>query len=540
MVILEKLKILTKITEALSSFSTHDEIFDFILSSVRAIYGVEYVAILMVDRGTHHLQIVRSCGYPEERLRNVKIKIGEGVTGKVVLRGNPVIVHDVFSDHDYVSGDDRVRSEMAVPLRVNNRVVGVLSVESTQEKYFSNDDLELFALFAAQVSAFICHFNLYSSMDATSKTLERKIEQLMNINAVAKNIVSTVSPDMIFNNILQSLRSVAPEADRFAFLMFDREEKCLIVKSAIGHCANIIDQIRVLPGQGITGSSFTMKQSLIVHDVSLDSRFLRFNLENVGSEMSLPLIVNGDTLGIIDIVSSKKHAFKSIEQDFMDTIVSFASVAIGNSLLFEDNKQAYFQTISCLAEALDARDSYTKGHSERVTRYALEIAGRMNIAGSDYEILKYASILHDIGKIGIVDDILHKKFKLTEEEYEVIKSHPSFGEKILKPVSFLKEIRQIVRHHHEKFDGTGYPEGLTGEKIPLLSRIISVADSFDAMTSSRPYRDTISFEDAVTELLQNRGTQFDPNIVDVFVDYWRGYGSSTTQIAQTADNCAGR
>ncbi len=539
MVILEKLKILTKITEALSSFSTQDEIFDFILSSVRAIYGVEYVAILMLDKRGRHIQIVRSCGYEESQVAGSRIRVGEGVTGRVAAKGEPIIIHDVEEEPHYVSGDASICSEMAVPLKVNGRIVGVLSVESTKKQFFSRDDLELFCLFAAQVSAFICHFNLYSAMESTSKVLEQKVHQLINLNGVAKKIISTVSISKILRNILLSLKEVVPKGESFAFLLFDNEKKILVVKSVLGHSEEIVDKLFIPVGRGITGTSFLMKEQLVVSDVRQDNRYIETKGTVVVSEMAIPLVVNGEALGIIDIVSSEEGAFSGVEKDFMDTIISFASVAIGNARLFEENKQAYFQTISSLAEALEARDSYTKGHSERVTKYAMEIASRIGISGRDAELLRYACILHDIGKIGIVDNILHKKGRLDPVEFEIIKSHSSFGEKILKPISFLRDIRLIVKHHHEKYNGTGYPSGFERDDIPFLSRIVAVADAFDAMTSNRPYRDAMDKDEALEELVRNRGVQFDPQVVDAFVEYWRGYECCPTEQVEGQDCRAG-
>jgi len=190
----------------------------------------------------------------------------------------------------------------------------------------------------------------------------------------------------------------------------------------------------------------------------------------------------------------------------------------------KDKKEQYLEIIWTMVNLLEIKDEYTAGHSKSVTYYAQEIAEKLN---TDYgfnlnvERIQIAAMLHDIGKIGIEREILSKPSKLTKEEYEIIKSHSNKGYYALKDIKSLKEERQIIKYHHEKYNGTGYPEGLAGDDIPLGARIICVADAFDAMVSDRPYRKGMPFELALEELVKNKKSQFDPLIVDVFVDMVR-------------------
>ena len=175
-------------------------------------------------------------------------------------------------------------------------------------------------------------------------------------------------------------------------------------------------------------------------------------------------------------------------------------------------------SIRALANSIEARDSYTRGHSERVTKYSVRIAEKMEMEKAEIEKLRYAAVLHDIGKIKIKEELLNKPGKLTNEEYEILKKHPEDGAKILKPVEEFQNILPYLYHHHERYDGKGYPRELTGEDIPLASRIMSVADTFDAMTSNRPYRKALPLKKAISELKRNAGTQFDPQVVEVFLE----------------------
>ena len=191
-------------------------------------------------------------------------------------------------------------------------------------------------------------------------------------------------------------------------------------------------------------------------------------------------------------------------------------------------RTAYIQTIRALAEAIDAKDSYTRGHSERVAVYASRLADRMGLRKELIERIYFAGLLHDVGKIGIPDAIISKPARLTPEEYEEIKKHPEIGAKILEPVEFLRAIVPCVRHHHEWFDGgkKGYPDRLAGDQIPLPARVIVVADTVEAMTSDRPYRKALSIDVVVSELHKYSGTQFDPVVVDAFLTLLEAEGDA--------------
>ena len=208
-----------------------------------------------------------------------------------------------------------------------------------------------------------------------------------------------------------------------------------------------------------------------------------------------------------------ESAVKSIEQ--MNVIKKI------NSELKESEeklKTAYLESIQTLRYTVEAKDQYTRGHSDRVSEYSVLIGKYMNLSEEDLEILKIGGLFHDIGKIGIPDSILLKESKLTDDEYSEIKNHPAIGKHILSNAKIFENIVPIVYHHHEKYDGTGYPEKLSGEKIPLFARIAAIADTFDAMTSKRSYRDALSLDIVRDELERNSGKQFDPEILKVFLN----------------------
>ncbi|NWG04339.1 MAG: response regulator [Syntrophaceae bacterium] len=180
-------------------------------------------------------------------------------------------------------------------------------------------------------------------------------------------------------------------------------------------------------------------------------------------------------------------------------------------------KKAYLDSVKVLAEAIDAKDPYLRGHSDRVRRMSLQIATLLGFSEERMEILEYGALLHDIGKIGIKDEILRKPEALNPAEYEMIQEHPLIGVKIVEGIDFFKDKIPMIRNHHERFDGQGYPDGLAGEHIPLEARIIAVPDAFDAMASLRPHRKAMSLEAILFEMEEQKGKQFDPNILEIFI-----------------------
>jgi len=180
-------------------------------------------------------------------------------------------------------------------------------------------------------------------------------------------------------------------------------------------------------------------------------------------------------------------------------------------------KKAHLDSVKVLAEAIDAKDPYTRGHSDRVTRMSMKIAFQLGFAEERMESLEYGALLHDIGKIGIKDEILQKPDVLSSEEFQSIREHPLIGVKIVEGIEFFKDKIPMIRHHHEHFDGSGYPDGLAGEAIPLEARIIAIPDAFDAMTSVRPHRGNMPLQDVIEEMEKCKGTQFDPHILEIFL-----------------------
>jgi HD-GYP domain-containing protein (c-di-GMP phosphodiesterase class II) len=234
--------------------------------------------------------------------------------------------------------------------------------------------------------------------------------------------------------------------------------------------------------------------------------------------MAVPLRVQNRLIGFIAVASfTPSKRFDEGQRKLLSIIGSRAAAAIENARLYEDLQATFQQTIEGLAKAIDKMDRYTAGHSDRVATYAVFLARKLGLSETEIEIVRQSALMHDIGKIGCVLN-LNKPGKLTNDEYEVFKKHPVYGRDILDPIKFLHPLIPGVYLHHERWDGRGYPLRMKGADIPLMARIISVADTYDAMTSDRSYRRALPHEVSIAEIERCAGTQFDPDLAVTFTE----------------------
>lgn len=223
-------------------------------------------------------------------------------------------------------------------------------------------------------------------------------------------------------------------------------------------------------------------------------------------------------IGLTLLVSKEKIELSPEQKQFMSDIASWLSVAIRNAKLWEDLRKAYLKIAISFSKVVEVKDHYTSGHSENVASLSVRLATYLGLSKTEVEKVYIGARLHDVGKIGIPKATLNKTGALAEEEYKIIKEHAYKGYEITQPIDSMIKISDIVLYHHERYDGKGYPLGLSGERIPFLARIVAIADAFDAMTSDRPYRKGISYKEAVKVIDQNKGTQFDPELAAKFIE----------------------
>lgn len=345
-------------------------------------------------------------------------------------------------------------------------------------------------------------------------------EHLLKLLEFSKLLNSTLDINEIRERaILASMELVNCEAG--SLLLYDDEKEELYFDVALGERAHRIKTIRLKLGQGIAGWVAQHRKPEIINDVQNDPRFFRGADKKSGfitkNMICLPVMSKDKLLGVLQAINKKEGLFTEYDLELLLALSSQIAVSIENAKLYEELKETLYAIILSLADTIEKRDPYTGGHTQRVMEYSLLIGQAMNLSKEEMEKLRLAAVLHDIGKIGIRDAILLKESKLTDEEYRIIQNHTIYGAEILQHIKQLKDIIPGVLYHHEKYDGTGYPKGLKGEEIPLIAQIIAVADTYDAMTTDRPYRKGLSKEVALAELQKWSGRQFSPTVVEAFV-----------------------
>jgi HD-GYP domain-containing protein (c-di-GMP phosphodiesterase class II) len=339
---------------------------------------------------------------------------------------------------------------------------------------------------------------------------------------------SILDLDDLLNIVLRKAEEVM-EAETSSVFRIDEEKRDLYFIIARGEKGQAAKEIRVPIGKGIVGWVAKHGKSLLVSDVTKDPRWFKgvdkktkFVTKSI---MAVPLVAKGKIIGVAEVLNKRRNRkFNKTDLEMFESLSNQIAVAIENAALYRELDELFLASIRAIVEAVDAKDPYTRGHSARVVEYSLVIGEAMNMKKEELKKLEISAILHDVGKIGIPDRILGKPGKLTFEEYAYMKRHPVLGSSIIEPIAELQGLIPNIMHHHERYDGTGYPRGLKGEKIPLYARIICVADSFDAITTDRPYRKKKSLKTAFSELTNNVDTQFDKKLVGIFIrEYKKRY-----------------
>lgn len=310
-------------------------------------------------------------------------------------------------------------------------------------------------------------------------------------------------------------------AETGSLLLIDRETNELFFEVALGEKGAKLKEIRLGMGTGIAGWVAEHDEPLIIDDVQNDPRFFRNADQAIDFKtktmICAPVKSKNKILGVLQAINKKDDTFTRGDLDVFIGLANHVAAAIENANLYEQLRKTFFETIFALAGALEKRDPYTSGHVNRVSTYAIIIGETMDLSPEEMEKLKLSAILHDIGKIGVGDRILLKESALDPDERAEMNRHSQYGADILGYVQQLADIIPGVRGHHENYDGSGYPDNLKGGEIPLSARIIAVADTFDAMTTDRPYRKALSFTVAIEELRKCSSRQFDPQAVEAMI-----------------------
>lgn len=295
------------------------------------------------------------------------------------------------------------------------------------------------------------------------------------------------------------------------------EDGSLCLAAAAGAATDLVEHRTRSAERGVPGRAIASGEATLVEDVVTAGGRGRHSVPGAGSELAAPIRVDGEPWGALELVHTESRELDFIDLLFADTIASAIGAAIHRTELYAELEGTFMRTIAVLSDALEAKDSYTAAHAREVADLAVEVGEMLGMQPDELRTLSYGALLHDIGKIGVRSEILHKPAELTAEEYEEMKEHTVVGARMLERIPYFSNVHPLVRCSHERWDGDGYPDGLAGSSIPLGARVIAACDAFHAMTSDRPYREAMSPQRAQAELERCSGTQFDPAVIDALV-----------------------
>lgn len=451
---------------------------------------------------------------------------GTAVANWVTRNRQPLLIQDLTRDSRFNIFAQTARACLGAPMTIGERVIGVIAVAHPEANTFDANDLRLLTTIAGQIAAAIERARL---LDQTRKRLSEISAMFEFSNELRTATTEAHLLDLVVRDAATMLKATGGSLQ-----LFSPDEENLTVAAVF----NMKDLGLVLPRElgGLSWESFETRETFAVKDVLDDPRVnLPEVFENMRGAIVAPLRTPSGVLGSLFIGFAEPGAPGQDKIRLTTTIANLAAQVLQRlrlneqtveqagslALALDDLEESYQATLLALSAALDARDRETEGHSRRVTKWALAIGRRLNLSRQELTNLERGALLHDVGKIGISDNILLKAGPLMPEERAVMNQHPLLGYEMLKGISFLQEALPVVLHHQEMFDGSGYPTGLRGENIPLGARIFAVADTYDAMTSTRPYRQALPHNAALAEIIAHKGTQFDPRVVDAFLSLFK-------------------
>lgn len=432
--------------------------------------------------------------------------------------GEPLIIGDCQDDPRFEKwGDaDYVRGWMGIPLISRGRVIGYITMDSHTPHAFNQSDAITTQTFAYQAATALENARLFDE----ERKRRREAE---NLRVAATAITSSLNPQEVLETILTALKQVVP-FDLGTMLLLEDDHIKIVAAHGFKNNKAMLDQVFPSKNQLL----ITIKQThrpLILSDALSDPRYERWvGPDLIRGWLGVPLVVHGEVIGFITLGSHKYSAFDQNAANLAQTFALHAATAIDNTHLFENLQksnqelvQAYDTTLAGWAKALELRDKETHGHTNRVTELTVDLARFMGISKADLVHLRRGVLLHDIGKMGVPNEILHKEGPLTDEEWVEMRKHPQYAFDLLYPITYLRPSLDIPFSHHEWWDGTGYPQKLNGEEIPLPARIFAVVDVWDALLSDRPYRKAWDETRVKNYLREQAGTHFDPQIVEIFL-----------------------
>jgi GAF domain-containing protein len=455
---------------------------------------------------------IMSLGLPST-VDDLVVQNGQGIIGAVMLSGRATAVTDLGRSPELQSPPDLIQfglhAAISMPMLEDGRLWGTLSVFDVKQREWTADDQRVLATLGNQGVVAVRNAELYDNN-------QRSIWELRNLQEALQAATSTLDLNQVLNQVLAGAAKAS--SAQIGCLALDDSGR-LVLKVGFGTDSTTAEKLALGIGGDICRDVMASGKPFME---AMEQDTVNESPLNPRAVLCVPITLRGSPMGVLFLAHYQVgHAFTPYDRDLVKELADQAAVAIDNARLFKDREEVILSSLEALANAVDARDPYTAGHSQRVTQYALTIARQMKYSPEDQAAwvrMERGGRLHDIGKIGTPDAILQKAGKLTDDEFAKMKEHPVAGFNILSGLKMLTDELVIVRSHHERFDGKGYPDRKKGDELPMFAWIVSAADAIDAMTSDRPYRKASPLELAVEQVRVGAGTHFHPDVAEAVLD----------------------
>jgi PAS domain S-box-containing protein len=524
-----EMETIVQVATALRSAQTRDEMLPIILTQVVDLLKADGAALVMRDPSTGEATFELAFG-TASALTGQRLAAGEGISGFVLESGKSYYTNDVASDPRNITADPAKTPTClaAIPLIARDETIGALLVGRNNP--LGEEDLRLMVT-VGEIAANAIH------RATLHEETQRRLQRLDALHTIDKAITTYFNLDITLNVVLEQVVGQLG-VDAAAILLVEEANNTLVYSAERGFHSDCLQHLALPVGEGYAGQVAQERRLVEIQDLGLESRHWGLELgdfnpkslisslheEQFTAYFGVPLEAKGKLNGVLELYHRSPLEPNPEWLAFLDTLARQTAIAIDNASLFNELqgsnlelRMAYDTTLDGWANALELRDKETEGHSKRVTDLTLRLASAMGITGDDLVQIRRGTALHDIGKMGISDSILFKPGPLTEDEWEIMRLHPTMAYNLLSSIPFLRPALDIPYCHHEKWDGSGYPRGLQGEQIPLQARIFAIIDVWDALINDRPYRKAWREADALAYVKEQAGAHFDPQVVEAFL-----------------------